>query len=155
VVSMVCAFIGVFSVLFTGKYPVWAEEMIVGTYRWSLRIMTYYFCMTDKYPPFTKDVMKEFPAEVSFKHEAEVSRLSALLTIIPVKMFLLIPHFIVMFVLEIAMAVSMFLGLFATLFMGRYPQVFSKVITTFYNYTFRMSAYMLCMTDKYPPISWN
>ncbi len=40
VVSMICSIIGVFSVLFTGQYPVWAEEMIVGTYRWGMRMMT-------------------------------------------------------------------------------------------------------------------
>lgn len=155
VVSMVCALIGVFAVLFTGKYPVWAEDIIVGTYRWMMRIYTYYVCMTDKYPPFTKDVMKEFPVEVSFKHEESVSRLSALMTILPIKIFLLIPHFIVMIVLEIATIVSIILGVLATLFMGRYPVVFSKVIVTFYNYCFRLSAYLFCMTDKYPPISWN
>ncbi len=52
-VSGACAFIGVFAVLFTGKYPVWAEDMIIGTYRWMMRIATYYLCMTDKYPPIS------------------------------------------------------------------------------------------------------
>ncbi len=111
--------------------------------------------MTDKYPPFTKEKMGDFPVNVDFKHEASVSRLSALMTIIPVKMILLIPHFVVMVILEIGTAVSLFLGLFGTLFTGKYPSVFAKVIITFYNYQFRLSTYMLCMTDKYPPISWN
>lgn len=155
VVSGVCAFIGVFTVLFTGQYPVWAEEMLVGTYRWSVRIATYYFCMTDKYPPFTKEKMKDFPADADFKHEASVSRLSALMTIIPVKFILLIPHMIVSIGLEIVMFVSAILGVLATLFMGKYPPVFAKAIVTFLNYQFRVNAYVLCMTDKYPPISWN
>ena len=149
-----CAIIGVFAVLFTGKYPQSFENLIMGLYRWQWRLMTYVFCMQDKYPAFgLKEV--DDPSNVTFEHQATSSRLWALLTLIPIKGILLIPHMAVLFVMSIIACVAAFLGLFAVLFTGKYPQSFENAIVTMFKYQTRVNVYYLCMTDKYPPISWK
>ena len=44
---------GFFAVLFTGEYPDWARDFLVGAYRYNLRVQAYVGLLTDQYPPFT------------------------------------------------------------------------------------------------------
>ncbi len=155
IVAAVLQIVGVIATLIMGRYPQSIENYMVGVARWGMRVFAFYTCMTDKYPPFTLKSVADYPSDLSFEHQETSSRLWALLTLIPVKFVLLIPHFIVLLVMEIIAGICMFLGIFATLFMGRYPQSFENVLVTFFRYAFRMGTYFMCMTDKYPPISWK
>ena len=152
--AMVVMMIGIFAVLFTGRYPQGMENFVIGVAKWGWRVCSFYMCLSDKYPPFTmKDV--DNPAVLNFQHQEKSSRLMAVLTLIPVKYFMLIPHIFVMIILEIAAAFSIFIGIFAVLFIGRYPQCFENAVVRFFNYGFRVQAYFMCLTDQYPPISWK
>ena len=43
-----------FSILFTGKFPPWAFDFVVGVMRWHDRVIGYAFILvTDQYPPFS------------------------------------------------------------------------------------------------------
>ena len=146
--------IGVFAVLFTGRYPQSFENLIIGLYRWQWRLTTYFACMQDKYPAFTLKETDD-PSNVTFEHQESSSRLWALLTLIPVKCVILIPHFAVLFVMAIIASVCSILGIFVVLFTGKYPESFANVITVFFMYQTRVNVYYLCMTDQYPPIGWS
>jgi len=154
IVASFLMLIGLFAVLFTGRYPKGIENFVVGVIRWTWRLMAYFTCMTDEYPPFSLKV-EGSPADLSFDHQAKSSRLWALLTLVPVKMVLLIPHFFVLVVIELVAFVCMLLGVFAVLFTGKYPESFAKVITTFFRYAFQVGTYAMCLTDQYPPVSWK
>jgi len=154
IVAMLGMIVGVFAVLFTGKYPLAIEEFVVGITRWQWRMMAYFLCLTDKYPPFSLK-KANYPAEFSFQHQEKSSRLMAVLTLIPIKYFMLIPHMFVMMVLGFLAEISMFLGIFVTLFTGKYPKMFEKIIRSFMNYSVRIQLYFMCLTDKYPSISWK
>jgi hypothetical protein len=45
--------IGMFAVLFTGKWPDGMRDFIVGSMRWSNRVNGYAYLVTDDYPPFS------------------------------------------------------------------------------------------------------
>ena len=43
-----------FAILFTGRYPRWAFNYVLGVLRWGLRVDAYAFLLiTDRYPPFS------------------------------------------------------------------------------------------------------
>lgn len=147
--------IGIFAVLFTGKYPQSFENFVVGATRWQYRINAYFLCLTDKYPPFALKSIGDYPADLTFAHQEKSSRLWALLTILGIKGIILIPHMIVLMVMTIIAMFVMLIGLFAVLFTGRYPQSLENYMVTLYRYVWRFQSYYLCLTDKYPPISWK
>ncbi len=51
--AMVCTVIAWFAILFSGRYPEGLFRFVVGVYRWSMRVNTYLYLLTDHYPPFT------------------------------------------------------------------------------------------------------
>jgi len=54
IAGLVVVIVAWFSILFTGRYPRWAFDFIVGVMRWHNRVLGYAFLLvTDQYPPFS------------------------------------------------------------------------------------------------------
>ena len=147
--------IGLFAVLIKGEFPKSFEAYIINLYRRQWHITSYLSCMTAKYPLFSLDKSNEYPATLSFEHQKSSSRLWALLTLFSIKMILLIPHIIILFAMQIAMAISMLLGVLAVIIFGKHPKAFHKVIVKTQEYMFRINVYIFCLTDKYPKFPWQ
>jgi len=151
--AVISAIAGFVAVLFTAKFPLSLEKFIVNTYQYMWRLQSYFMCMTDQYPPFKFDA--EYPANVTFEHQAKSSRLWAFLTLLGVKNIILIPQVFILIIRIFVSEILMFLGLFATLFMGLYPLSFERFIADTMRYGWKIKSYVMCMTDEYPPISWK
>jgi hypothetical protein len=50
------AVFGAIALLFTGRYPRDIFALVMGTNRWSFRVLAYALLLTDQYPPFRLDV---------------------------------------------------------------------------------------------------
>ncbi len=70
-----------------------------------------------------------------------------------VKWLLLVPHYFALFFLAIGAAFVAFISFFAVLFTGSYPRGLWEYMAGFYLWTLRVTAYLLLMTDRYPPFS--
>jgi hypothetical protein len=64
-----------------------------------------------------------------------------------------IPSAIVLTVIGIAAAVAAFIGAFAILFTGRWPEGLRTFLVGYLRWTVRLSGYALLLTDEYPPFS--
>ena len=80
-------------------------------------------------------------------------RLSRLL--IFVKWLLAIPHFIVLYVLNIGLAITTFIAWFAILFTGCYPRGLWDFALMVYRWSAHVTAYVGLLRDEYPPFSGN
>ena len=69
------------------------------------------------------------------------------------RFFLVIPQYIVLVFLGIALLVVGVVAAFATLFTGRYPRSMFDFMTGVIRWSARVVAYLLLVTDRYPPFS--
>jgi Domain of unknown function (DUF4389) len=89
-----------------------------------------------------------YPVNVTAVRQEEYVRFLPL-----VKWLLAIPHYIVLFFLAIGAMVVAFIAFFATLITGRYPRGMWDYIVGFDRWLLRVNAYVLLVTDRYPPFT--
>ena len=89
--------------------------------------------------------LPDYPVALDFRHQAEYMRLLPL-----VKWLLAIPHYVVLWVLAIAGFLAAVAAFFAVLFTRRYPRALFDFLVGWQRWSFRVGAYLLLMTDRYP-----
>ncbi len=69
------------------------------------------------------------------------------------RFILSIPQYLVLYVLSIAAEVIALIGWFAALFAGHLPEFAAEFLTGYLRWQTRVMAYMLLLTDEYPPFA--
>ncbi len=134
--------------LFRRKYPRWWFDWNLELLRFSNRVGIYLALMDDKYPSTDEhqSVHLDYPYPDA---STELNRWLPL-----VKWFLAIPHYIVLFFLDIGAVVVLIIAWFAVLFTGRYPRGMFGYVEGVIRWHNRVAAYaFLLVTDRYPPFS--
>jgi len=156
-----------FAIVFTGRYPRSLFDFTVGVLRWTWRVGFYAYNAigTDRYPPFTLGPAPEYAATIDVAYPEHLSR-----GLVLVKWLLAIPHY---FVLAIFLGGGAWLwntqdarwfwgagGLISILVLvagcalavtGEYPRGLFDVLLGLNRWVYRVWAYVLLMTDAYPP----
>jgi Domain of unknown function (DUF4389) len=88
------------------------------------------------------------PVLVGFAGSAPQSRLTVLIRIL-----MAIPQLVVLYLLGIAAMVVAIIGWFGALFTGRLPVFAADFLTGYLRWLTRVYAYLLLLTDVYPPFS--
>jgi hypothetical protein len=167
--ALVMTLVAGIAILFTRRYPRSIFDFNVGVLRWTWRV-TYYATSgigTDRYPPFTLAAV-DYPATLEIEYPEELNRWLVL-----VKSWLLaIPHYIVIgffmgggwFVSDdsggaaagfgLIGLVTVFAGV-ALLFTARYPRGMFDFVMGMNRWVYRVGAYALLMTDRYPPFTFD
>jgi hypothetical protein len=160
--------VALFAILFTGRYPRTLFDFNVGVLRWSWRVGFYSYSAlgTDRYPPFTLEDVLDYPARLEVDYPHELSRGLAL-----VKWWLLaIPHYLIIAVfLDTGWTIwgmhdgwgavspgglitlMVLIAAISLLFTARYPKPIYDFVIGMNRWVFRVAAYALLMTDRYPP----
>ena len=143
-------------VLFGGHYPSWGYDVIGGTLRWGANVSAYLYGLTDRYPPFRLGQAAEgeepYEVEVDFTVPEEHNRLWAIPVIgIVIKLIILIPHLILLYVLGIVATVLGLVTWIPVLFGGHYPSWGYEIIGGYLRWSTRLEAYLFGLTDQYPP----
>ena len=71
------------------------------------------------------------------------------------RIFLVLPHLLVLWVLGIAWAIITLIAWFAILFSDSYPAALHDFSVGVLRWTTRVEAYFLLLRDEYPPFSLN
>jgi hypothetical protein len=71
------------------------------------------------------------------------------------RLILAIPHFISLLVAMIATLMVIVGGWFGALFRGRLSAPVTEYLVGYHQWKVRLYAYLLLLTDKYPPVGWR
>ena len=99
-------------------------------------------------PPPAPPAAAGYPVRLDVERQTEYNRFLPF-----VKWLLAIPHYIVLYFLQIAAAVVVFISAFAVLFTGRYPPGMFDFVVGVYRWHVRVGAYVFLMADQYPPFT--
>jgi hypothetical protein len=133
-------------ILFRRKYPRWWFDWNLELQRFINRVLIYLALMDDRYP--ASDDHQSVHLDYSYPDAAhELNRWLPL-----VKWLLAIPHYIVLFFLDIGAVVVAIVAWFAVLLSGRYPRPLFDYIEGVARWHNRVVGYALTLvTDAYPP----
>jgi hypothetical protein len=110
--------------------------------------MSAYYAPPAGAPATTAGPQRPAPVLVAFAGPARQSRLT-----VAVRIFMVIPQFIVLGVLGVAAYVVTIIGWFGALFTGRLPDFAADFLTGYLRWMTRVDAYAWLLTDVYPPFS--
>jgi Domain of unknown function (DUF4389) len=133
-------------ILFRHKYPRWWFDWNLELQRFGNRVAAYLALMDDRYP----STDEHQGVRLDYHYPDAPRELNRFLPL--VKWLLAIPHYVVLFFLDIAAFVVIVLTWFAILFTGRYPRDFFRFVEGVLRWHNRVVAYAITLvTDTYPP----
>jgi uncharacterized membrane protein len=100
----------------------------------------------------TGDSPSEYPVTLEVQRSETQSRLTNFPLGIgtTIRSFLLIPHFVILYFLQIAADIVFFIATFAILFTGRYPRGLFNFYVGYTRWNANMTGYLVSAYDKYP-----
>lgn len=90
----------------------------------------------------------QYPVELNVQYPEKMSRLTTFFRI-----FMVIPHLVILYFITIAWGVIQFIAWWAILFTGRFPRSMFDFSLWCFRWTTRVNAYSYLFTDIYPPFS--
>ena len=115
--------------------------------RWlsyATRVKSYQAYLFDAFPAFGSVAKKE-PVTYSFDFSKDAKRLSAFF-----RFLIAIPAMFVLFFLSIGAGLILIVVWFALMITGRYPSGMFAFVAKYRQFSARLSAYLMYMTDQYP-----
>jgi hypothetical protein len=135
-----------FAILFTGRQPEGLWSLATFYLRWRVRSVAYSALLQDEYPPFGDGA---YPA--AFAIDAQPEQRDRVT--VAFRLILAIPHIIAVWALGLAWGITTGIAWFAILFTGRYPEPLYEFALGVFRWNIRVEAYLLLLTDEYPPFA--
>jgi hypothetical protein len=149
--AVIITLIAWFVILITGSYPAGMANFVANVLHWGARFSGYSSLLTDKYPPFALGADAAYPIRAGIDPQASGrNRLTVFFRVI-----MIIPHYVILYFLQLAAQVVVFISWFILLFTGSMPAGLHNFVTGYQRWNLRYTAYALLLTDEYPPFSLN
>ncbi len=146
IAAVVMAILSWFAILFTGRHPKSFWEFEYWVLRWQARVSAYVCLLRDEYPPFGEG---EYPAQMETTNpDGPRNRVTVFF-----RLFMLIPHIVILAVLNIAWGVTTVIAWFVILFTGADPQGLYEFGVNVFRWQARVAAYGFLLRDEYPPFA--
>ena len=148
--AVVVDFLAFWVILFTGRYPESWFEFRLNFMRWNLRLNASLFNLVDGYPKLgLKQQHEGVVLEVDYP--TDISKSSVILRFLFGYIYVLIPHGFILSLLGVAVVFVNFIGWWAVLFTGKYPESLFNFQVYYFRWSQRVSLYMAYLTHTYPP----
>lgn len=145
-VAVLTAVIGWFAIVFVGRQPEGLWRLAAFYLRWRARAIAYMALLRDEYPPFGDAV---YPVSLMLARPAlPRDRLS-----VAFRLILAIPQLMALWAISIAWAMTTTIAWFSILITGRYPAALYDFAVGALRWNLRVEAYLLLLSDRYPPFS--
>jgi len=133
------------AIVVRGRIPGWMFDFQVKLMDWQVRACSYTLLLTDTYPAFEG----VYPVRFDAVYPERVSRWKVLIW----KYITAVPHYIVLEFLWIGAFFAVIAGWFCILFTGRFPKGLHGYVVGVGRWQLRFQAYVLSLTDEFPPFS--
>ena len=154
--AVFAAWFGYWAIAFTGSLPAGIARFVHNYFSWNLRVISYLASWRDEYPAFAME-QPEYPTRVIVT-EPTLNRSRGLAVagiVFFIKAVLLIPHFFVLYFVQIAAAIAGWIAFWIVAFTGTYPDGIFNFTTGTARWYIRATAWLLSITDEYPPFQLN
>jgi Domain of unknown function (DUF4389) len=147
------AVISWFVILFTGRLPVGLANFQAMILRYTTRAELYAGFLYDEYPPydFTMSAAEPGGSPVEVVIEPALEDRNRLT--VGLRLLWAIPAIIYAILVAIVGIICWFLSFFAVLFTGRWPEGLRSWVLKMLRVSIRANAYILLLTDEYPPFA--
>ena len=139
-------------VLFTGRYPESMFEYQVQSLRWQIRVNARISNLADDYPPFGLTATDDH-VNLEVPYPEKISRGLLLLRLFFGVIYVILPHFFILFFRVIWGSILTFLAWFVVSFTKKFPASWHEFLVGTMRWNTRVALYMSFMTDDYPPFS--
>jgi hypothetical protein len=140
-------------VLLLGRFPGWGYHWIGGYLGWLARVGAYVWLLTPTYPPFSRSG-GDHPVRVRYDEGVRINRLWGIPVLgLLVRAILLIPHFVILWLLFLLAAVLVVFSWVPVLILGRQADLVYRIVGGATRWWLRVYSYLLMMVDRYPPFS--
>ncbi len=147
IVALFAILIAWFAIVFTARYPQGLYEFVAGYLRFLTRVTAYAALLCDPYPAFSGAPDDSYPVRLEFAGPLErYSRAKTFFRII-----LAIPLLILRYVMGLLLEIGAVGAWIVILFTGKMPRGLFDVMVLANSYTARSDAYLLLLTETYPP----
>jgi hypothetical protein len=151
IAAQIAAIIAWFAIVFTGRYPEGVYNFNAGFLRMSTRTNSFYYLLSDEWPPFGGEEAPGYPVRVGVAPPLDMySRLKTGL-----RFLFGIPVLLLAIVQGVILFVCVIVAWVAILFTGRLSEGLFNPMRSAMAYLTRASAYFLLMTEEYPPFSYE
>jgi hypothetical protein len=139
-------------VLVNGRYPAWGYSIVGGFIRWVTRVQAYAILAASAYPPLSTGGRHD--VDVRWDESQAVARWAGIpLLGVWIRSILLIPHFIILYCLGIAVWALSFVTWIPVLMTGQYATWAYRIVGGYVRWQNRTLCYAFLMTGPYPPFS--
>ena len=147
IAASVAVLIAWFAIAFTGRYPEGLYNFNAGFLRMSTRVNGFYYLLTDAWPSFGGGEDPDYPVRTLIgPPKEEYSRAKVFFRIL-----LLIPVFILLYVMGFILGVVSFIAWVVLLFTARLPAGLYKPMRIAAAYNAKALAYYFLLTEEFPP----
>jgi hypothetical protein len=150
--SAILQFVAFWVILFTGRYPQSMFEFQEGMLKWSLRVSARMYNIADGYPAFGIKSTDEH-TDLVVPYPEKVNRGLVLLRLFFGIFYVYLPHGFILMFRAWFVGILIFAAWWVVLFTGKYPDFMFDWVTGQLRWQFRVSLYMMYMTDTYPPFT--